>query len=473
MGEGSVLTFRVGDRRLAVAASEVAEVVREPRITRVPHAPESLAGVANVRGQVVPVVSVASLIGVAAAGGAGRRLIVLEREEPLGLAVDEVTGLADGTARSGSLVVTEGGESRVLALDEALQARFAAAPQAGARRARARAAPQAAEAHGPREVALLGFELAGQPYGLPLDQVREVIAAPRSITSLPRTDAAMLGVLRHRGRLLPVAATRVLLGLAPAPLDQDGRVVVAAIGDARVGLAVDRITAIIREPQTSLGPVPRLLNRAAGEAQIASMLRTREGRLVSVLAPERLFREDSVAQILEDGRQMANEGEDETAARGAVERVLIFQLGEEIYGLPLGAVLEVANLPRALSRVPNAPRFVAGVMSWRGQALPVIEQRQRFGVSAEAAAQRPRVLVGRVGELLAGFAVDAVLEIAEIPADQLQPTPSLTAEAGRLFDRVANLEDGRVVLLVRPEELLDRAEADMLAALDQGTTLAP
>jgi purine-binding chemotaxis protein CheW len=467
--QGSVLTFRVGERRLALEAGEVAEVVRRPLITRVPQAPPALSGVANVRGEVIPVVSVAGLLGEAAAAPAVDRLIVLDRAERLGLAVDEVMGLAHGHAARGGLVLQDGGETRVLSIDELLQKAFtAAAPRAARRRetaeTRAEARPEAAE------IALLAFLLAGQPYALPLEQVREVLAAPEGVRRLPRADAAMLGVIRHRGALLPVVSTRALLGLPVEPLAAKARIVVAAIGGSRVGLAVDEMSAVLHAPLSAIGPVPRVLNRGAGEAQIDAMLRTGDGGLVAVLAPERLFREESAAQILEDGRMTPDESPAE-ARREAGERFLVFRLGEETYGLPIASVQEVVNLPASLTRVPNAPRFVSGVMSLRGAAVPVIDQRRRFGVEAAAAA-RPRVMVVQIGDLLAGFAVDAISEIAEIGDGQLQGAPGLATEAGGPFDRVAKLADGRVVLLVNPQALLDRAEADLLASVAEAAAPA-
>ncbi|WP_374569762.1 chemotaxis protein CheW [Phenylobacterium sp. J426] len=105
--DDALLTFRVGDRRLAVAASEVAEVVRRPRVTRVPHAPRALAGVASLRGQVLPVVALDAVLGTAGEAGAAARLVVLDGAPPLGLAVDEVTGLAGGDATPGALLVRE------------------------------------------------------------------------------------------------------------------------------------------------------------------------------------------------------------------------------------------------------------------------------------------------------------------------------------------------------------------------------
>jgi purine-binding chemotaxis protein CheW len=213
--------------------------------------------------------------------------------------------------------------------------------------------------------------------------------------------------------------------------------------------------------------VPKVLNRGAGEAHIDAMLRLPDGGLVSILAPERLFNDESVAQILADGRQRADEMGSQQSAE-AMARFLIFTLGEEQYGLPVEAVDEVVSLPETLTRMPKAPAFVAGVMNLRGAPLPVVDQRRRFGVAGESA-RRPRVIVTRIAGTPAGFAVDDVREILDIPEHALKPTPELAAEAGQVFDRVAHIEaDGRTLLLVNPQALLDRAEADLLASLAEG-----
>ncbi|RAK57551.1 chemotaxis protein CheW [Phenylobacterium deserti] len=464
-GQGNVLTFRVGERRLGLPAADVFEVVRQPRITRVPHSPPALAGVASLRGEVVPVVALGRLLGDDAVTASGGRLVVIGGERPLALAVDEVLGLTQAEAQSGEIYLSEAGGARVLPLHELIAAQFAGF-------ARARTGAQAAPARKtelPRaaDIALLGFVLAGQPYALPLEQVREVLAIPADIAALPKTDAAMLGVMSLRGALLPVVSSRALLGLPAEPTNPGARVVVASIGDARVGLVVDRLTSILRAPVTAIGPVPAVLNRGAGEAHIDAMLRLADGGLVSVLSPERLFREDSVAQILQDGRQRGAQMTAQQADLG--ERFLIFTLGQEHYGLPIGAVEEVARLPEPLTRVPNAPAFVAGVMNLRGEAAPVIDQRRRFGVEGDAPAGRRRAVVTRIGGAVTAFAVDGVTEILAIPAERIAATPDLTADAGQVFDRVAQLEDGRVILLVDPRGLLDRAESDLVAELAQRT----
>jgi purine-binding chemotaxis protein CheW len=148
------------------------------------------------------------------------------------------------------------------------------------------------------------------------------------------------------------------------------------------------------------------------------------------------------------------------------ETVLVFRLGDEEYGLPIAAVDEIVRLPDTLTRVPRAPGFVHGVMNFRGKALPVIDQRQRFGVAGTSRGRR-RVIVTTLGNRQAGFVVDSVSELLAVPADQVTATPDLAAEGDLLFDRVVTLAvDGRMILLVDPQQLLNRAERDLLAALE-------
>lgn len=458
----TVLTFRVGRRKLAVMAAEVAEVVRRPHVTRVPQAPLGLAGVTSLRGEVAPVLALDRMLGEKASAGAeGDRLVVLRGSPPLGLAVDEVTGLARGENRPGALVVVDDGETRLLALDTLLAEQFGAS----AERRRARGAQSEIKTARPEpEVALLHFELAGQSYALPLEQVGEVLALPKEIATLPHTDEAMLGVVRWRGGVLPVASTRALLGLPASAPSADARIVVALIGDARVGLMVDSLTRIARSPVSAIGAAPGVLNRGAGEARIDALLRTANGGLVAMLAPERLFRDESVAQILEDGRQR---GDDMTEQQTTEEmrRFLIFRLGEEEFGMPVEAVREVAPLPSSLTRLPKAPAFLAGVMNLRGDALPVVDQRVRFDIGGAGPADGSRVIVARLGDTAIGFAVDAVSEILAVGESRLSATPQIAADAHRMFDRALQLDDQRIILLVNPQQLLDRAETDLIAAI--------
>ena len=479
---GTVLSFRVGDQHLAVAAEEVAEILRRPKLTRVPHAPGCLAGMANLRGAVVPILSLARLLGQAEAAASGKaRIVLLDRSPALGLAVDEVIAFAAGqadTARQagGTQLFLDGGDARrLIDLDQLLAQEFA-----GFQR-RAADAVQPAAAAAPavpakREIVLLGCSLAGQDYALPIEAVIEILAVPPDVVALPGAAEAALGVIPYRSGLLPLASLRALLGL-PLAEDGAGQAIVLRIGASLVGLVADRIKGVLRAPEDAIGPVPAALNRGAGEAQIDAIYRPAGGsRLISILSPERLFQDETTSRILADGRERGDKAMAEQGAEGR-ERFVVFRLGEEAYGLPIASVEEVVRLPDPVTRVPRAPDFVEGVMSLRGRIVPLIDLRRRFEVEDGGTPGRRRVVVTRLRGVLAGFIVDAVSEIADLAQDGLAAAPDFpktaqSADTVQLFDRILPGEgDRRMVLLVDPQALLDRVEADLLQAMEGGPEL--
>ena len=481
--ESQLLTFRVGATDFAVSAAEVAEVLRPPKLTRVPLAPAGLLGVTSLRGAVVPVVSLARLLGEEPAPPtASARVLLLQLGMPIGVAVDAVGALTtsrsasdlagEASPTSGRLLVQGGRKPRSIALSELVQREFAGLMRSGGRAETLTAVIDTAR-RAEADRVFLTFELGGQSYALPLEEVAEVLAAPLEVATLPRTDQAMLGVTNVRDALLPIASLGALLGLRAKP-DENGsaRIVVARIDSTRIGLLVDRLQTILRAAPETIDAVPSLLNRGLGEAQITSICRLPGGQgLVSILSAERLFRDETVARILAEAGQEKSAMDDSTQP-GATEQVLVFQLGAEEYALPVSAVGEVMRLPDRLTRVPRAPSFVEGVVNHRGKVLPVIDQRRRFNIDGESPPERRRVIVTTVEGLEAGFVVDGVSQILALTPDQLRPTPELTAESSSLFSWVADLGNGRLVLLIEPRELLDRVERDLLSALDTGDAAA-
>ncbi|WP_396593839.1 chemotaxis protein CheW [Brevundimonas sp. R86498] len=466
----SVLRFRVADAVMAVRADAVQEVTRAPPVTRVPHAPPCVLGVSNLRGQVMPVVSTARLLEAKEGEASGTsRTIVLNLEPPLALAVDEVLGLstmdapADG---AGALFVEDDAVVRAIDLRAALDRAFGVGTlRAGGSpqdvtvgRVAAGSTPAIDETH-----LFLTFAVGGQVHALAVDVVEEVMALPDSLAALPHGAQADLGVIPYRNGVLPVVDLAALLGLERR--GGVGKLVVVRLGEALAGLRVDGLDIIRRVARADVTAVPALLNCGGGEAAIAGIVRLDRGRVVSVLTPERLFRAEALEKIMADGRR---ELEIATVAADAeTESFLLFQLGEETYGLPLSDVQEVVAVPEVLTRVPHAPAFIEGVMNLRGQVIPVIDQTRRFGATRAAGAAR-KVIVTRSDTLWAGFIVDAVSAVRAIPRRDLAPSSDLLSGGRRVFDRVVQSAEGEVMLIVDPGAMLEQAEADLLAALTTG-----
>ena len=450
--QGLSLALHAGAASFSLNAQEAGEVLRKPNITRVPNAPPALDGITNLRGAVVPVFSLARLLDLPDAKDATTSFVLVLANSGMGLSVDNVSTVRGANA-SGELL-------RPLDIEKVARSLVQSAVPAS-RKVRTTSAAATAQPKQEDGTGLLGFELAGQDYALPLAHIEEVIALPEAMTQLPHSPDGDLGVTMLRGALLPLVSLRALLGMPVR--DASRHVIVARLGAASVGFAVDRLVSVKRARATAMSPVPAILNRGGGEARIASIFRDDDGRLVSVLSPERLFADPGLAEKL---GATAKEATPMQEAEGeAREQIVVFRLGAEEFGLPIAAVDEIARLPETVTRVPRAPSFVKGVMNLRGRIVPLIDQSARFGFDPESSTgARKRVIISHIDDLLAGFIVDEVREILTLSNSQIRVAPSIASEDPRTFDRVAMLDvEGRMILMVDPRELLSRAERDLIA----------
>lgn len=490
------LTFRMGERLYALPAEEVAEVIRIPAVARLPQAPKGLMGLANLRGAVLPVASLRGLLGEGTETGAACRAVVLDGASPIAVAVDSVEALVSvepGRVETGpAQIAAEPGErlrgafqsdghgpvAKVLDLAGLLETAFAPTGRTERRAATAaagRLAPETGESAAATEK-LVTFDVAGQEFALPLETVQEVITAPGTVAAVPRAEAVVLGVAAYRETLLPLLSLRSLLGFPPAA-GADGRekVLVTSAGGVMVGLVADRMRAIVPADPACLEPTPPILAaRTGGESRIRAIYRAEGGRrLISILSPDQLFREDVMQRLGTDAGTVQAPATDEAAA-GRQLQVLVFRLGGDEFGLPIEVVDEVARVPEKITRVPKTPKFLEGVVNLRGEVLPVVDQRRRFDMPPLEAAEGRRLVVVRTERHRAGLIVDSVSEVLRTAEDAIEPAPHLAGEVTRLVHGVVNLEGaGRMILLLDPAELLTRAERGLLDAFQADAQAAP
>jgi purine-binding chemotaxis protein CheW len=484
------LTFRTDGVLYALPADEVSEIIRVPPVARVPQGPRSLLGVANLRGVVLPLASLRGLLGKDEIGATlASRAIVLRGAAPVALSVDAVEALvtvdadqvetkqaalaqAEGERLQGAFRIGGSGEvAKVLDIRFLLETAFVqrAQTQRAAGLAAVRDVARSAEPGGERQK-LVTFEVAGQEYGLDLAEVQEILRAPDSVAIVPRAEAVVVGVMAYRDTLLPLMSLRGLLGFAAElGADEQRKVVVTRVNGVRVGLVADRMRAIMSvEPDLLEATPPMLAARTSGEAKVKAIYRGEGGRrLISVLAPELLFRED-VMQRLDGGQGAtpATQAEAESEQGDAV-KFLVFRLGDDEFGLPIETIDEVARVPEQITRLPKTPAFLEGVINLRGEVLPVVDQRRRFDMPKLDGAAGQRLIVVRTQRHRAGLIVDSVSEVLNTVVGRIEPAPDLTGEATRLVHGVLNLESaGRLVLLLDPAELLTRAERGLLETFE-------
>jgi purine-binding chemotaxis protein CheW len=145
---------------------------------------------------------------------------------------------------------------------------------------------------------------------------------------------------------------------------------------------------------------------------------------------------------------------------------VVFRLAEEEYGVAIASVREIIRVPEAMTKVPRTFEALEGVVNLRGQVLPVVDLRTRFGLPRVERDERQRIVVLALQGGQTGFVVDAVQEVMKVPGQAVGPAPCMTEEQAKVMGRIANLEkQQRMILLVDPTHLLAGAEALALAGV--------
>ena len=142
------------------------------------------------------------------------------------------------------------------------------------------------------------------------------------------------------------------------------------------------------------------------------------------------------------------------AINAEVQQLIKFAVGEETYGLDLLRVKEVIRA-REVTWLPQAPSCVKGIVNLRGDVIPIIDLRERFGLNQEKGTSATRVIVVEMDGKKAGLVVDSASQVVRIHCDQFSDAPSMIGESARNFiTSVGKLGDDLVIML-DAEKLLD------------------
>ncbi len=137
----------------------------------------------------------------------------------------------------------------------------------------------------------------------------------------------------------------------------------------------------------------------------------------------------------------------------STEPFILFELDKTTYGVHSRSVQQLEMIEE-ITPVPNAPDFVEGLVLSRGQVIPAINMRTRFGFKKIKHDSRTRLLVISSDERTVGFVVDTAREFISIPSNQIKPPPeSIVGLSGKYLTGIAML-DNRQVLILDVKEVL-------------------
>ena len=145
-------------------------------------------------------------------------------------------------------------------------------------------------------------------------------------------------------------------------------------------------------------------------------------------------------------------------------QLVIFKLGNESFGVEIATVESIIKM-QTITRLPQAPSFVEGIINLRGKILPVVDLRKRLNIDLTEITKDSRMVVVALAGSTVAMVVDQVNEVLRINDDIVEAPPAISQSVeSRFIEGIAKINEDLVILL-NLSKVLDTSETSMLASL--------
>ena len=138
-------------------------------------------------------------------------------------------------------------------------------------------------------------------------------------------------------------------------------------------------------------------------------------------------------------------------------KFLTFFLGNEEYGLEILKVVEINGM-LDITPIPGTPEFLLGIINLRGKIIPIMDLRLKFRMQHKETTDETVIIIVQAQGLEMGIVVDKVSEVVDIPAKDIEDTPSLGTDVNTEYILGIGKTDGKVKLLLDIDKVLTSKE---------------
>jgi len=153
-------------------------------------------------------------------------------------------------------------------------------------------------------------------------------------------------------------------------------------------------------------------------------------------------------------------------AAGTPNEFLTFTLGEEEYGVDILKVQEIRGYD-TVTRIPDAPDFIKGVINLRGTIVPVVDMRLKFKLGSAEYNEFTVMIILNIAKRVVGMVVDGVSDVMQLTAEQIRPAPEFGSVVNTRYITGLGALDQRMLILVDIEKLMSGADMALMDSHSQ------
>jgi purine-binding chemotaxis protein CheW len=146
------------------------------------------------------------------------------------------------------------------------------------------------------------------------------------------------------------------------------------------------------------------------------------------------------------------------------QKYAVFKIGEEDFGVEINKVVEILSTQKVHS-IPDLPEFLSGVIAVRGQIIPLLDLRKRFGIISSS--KKELIIVIKYDNEKIGVLVDHVKEIISLGKDEITSPPAIFKGLKRKYLAGIGKKDDRVIIILNVDDLLTSEERIMLKEAEE------
>ncbi|MFP4498315.1 MAG: chemotaxis protein CheW [Vulcanimicrobiota bacterium] len=160
------------------------------------------------------------------------------------------------------------------------------------------------------------------------------------------------------------------------------------------------------------------------------------------------------------------------SVKDSTKQFLTFRLGEELFAVEIDKVREVMDYT-TITRVPRVPEFMMGVINLRGNVVPVIDMRLKFGMTKTERTVNTCIIIVEVEHeeesLILGALADSVQEVFEIEQGQIEPPPKIGTRLRTEFIQGMGKRDSeeQFVIILDIDKIFSTDELEIVGEMDR------
>jgi purine-binding chemotaxis protein CheW len=139
-------------------------------------------------------------------------------------------------------------------------------------------------------------------------------------------------------------------------------------------------------------------------------------------------------------------------------QLVVFKLGREEYGVSILRVQEIKRMID-ITRVPQTPDYIKGVINLRGSVLPVIDLKKRLNLPQQEDTDDTRIIIVKIDEIIVGMIVDAVSEVMAISQENIEDPEAVVGGVAADYLSGVGKQENRLLILLNLEAIIGVGQA--------------